>query len=501
MPVTIIPAKDQSGANAGWEMLARGIQLGQARKHARETAYQDLIIKLSDPGTTEDQQNAILTQDPKQFQASYGVPLEQVGKDIARFRKSAADITAPNGMVMQGQEFAGNRRVLVEHPAGTAQEQQQRATLESTYAGTAAETQRAAANKTQAELNVGEEQRKVVGFIAGIKSTMRTPDGKVPTFNQVQEYIKGNFDLTPTTKAQEKLEAIREILGVDQSTPEGRIAIHDFATSQNLNDEQLRIAVANTRNINADAALREQELEFLKQGLGRDGRPLPGGTDPKDIVQVGKGFTDAFNGALGALGFPTKATTTNASWADAWRSLDFFNSKTAIDNPKLLPAIFGNGLADPAAVRRDLLAAIPAGRKLVTIDFPSFDAKTNMPTTTKLTIDQAVPVVTQMRRTFAVTMPPVFAALRQASPQSLLYMVASNPLLEQMAKAYAPDIADMIAKARETEAAAPTQPDANAPPEDENLAPLTGDIQTIQKEVDDLKLMLQGKAGVTPAGQ
>jgi hypothetical protein len=496
MSVTIIPAPDMSGATAGWEMLSRAVQLNRAREQQKQAAYQDLVIKLSDPTTTEDQQNAILTQDPAQFKITYGVPIEQVGKDIARFQKSAKDIVAPNGMVLQGQEFVGNKRVLVEHPEGTAQEQQQRATLTGTIASTEAEKQRAAANASQAELNKVDQAMRMGKFVVDIKDTTRTVAGKVPNNNQVREYLNGNLELIPTTAGQKKLEAITEILGVDQSTPAGRIAMHDFATQQNYSDEQLNAIRANVRNMTADAALRERELEMLNQGLDRQGKPLDKGVDPKEIMAIGKGFTDAFNGALGPLGFPTKSTTAGAEW---WK-IDYLSSSTK-DNPALLPAIFGNGAADPAAVRRDLLAAIPAGRKLKTIGFPSFDTKTNRPITVSLNIDEAVPQVTQMRRTLTTTMPPVFAALRQASPQSLLYMAANNPLIEQMAKAYAPDVAAMIADARKAEADTPPPPAANAAPVDENLSTLTNDMIPLQKEVDDLYRMLGEKAGAAPSGQ
>lgn len=323
-----------------------------------------------------------------------------------------------------------------------------------------------------------------------IAKNMRTVDGKVPNYNQRMAYIKGDFDLVPVTAVQGKLESIREIVGVDPNTPEGRVMIHDFNNSQNMSDMELEKTAADIRNIKADAALRERELDLLGQGIDpKTGKPLGVGTeiDPKELIAGGKAFTDAFNGALGPLGFPTQTTTAGNQW---WQ-MDYFTRKAG-DNPKLLSAIFGNGIANPESVRRELLAVTPAGRKLETIDFPSFDAKTNMPTMVALTIDQAVPLVTQMRRSLTTSLPPVFAAMRQMSPQTLAYMISGNPVIEQAAKAYAPDIAQRLADARAQGGAG--EPSPAESPVDPNLAPLLPDIQRMQKEMSDIRQLLQGQA-------
>jgi len=491
MALTVIPAPDMSGATAGWEMLARSVQRNQEHKRERETQYQNLILKLSAPDTTEEQQNAILTQDPKQFESFYGVPLAQVGKDVAQFRSAAKDIETPSG-----SEPAGSKRVLVPHPGGTDAQRKEAADLAQTQAQTRQTTTQTRATEAAIPIAQSDSRQRIANATMDIAKTMRTPDGKVPNYNQRMGYIAGNFDLVPTTDVQKKMEAIREILGVDGSTPEGRVVMHEFANTTKMSDLELDKTAADIRGTNALSALREQEYDLIAQGFNpKTGQPANAADaiDPKELMALGKGFTDALNSSLGPLGFSSQMTTER----DSWYTSDWYTRKST-DNSKLLPAIFGNGVADPAVVRADLLAAVEPGRKLKTIDFPSFDPKTNRPITVNLTIDEAVPVVTQMRRQLTTSLPPVFAALMQASPQTLLYMISGNPLIEQAAKAYAPQLADAIARARATVGAGGGASGAPGAQADPNLAPLLPDLKRLQGEVDSIKLLLQGKATPPP---
>jgi len=164
MPITVIPADDNSGAIAGWEMLAQAARERAARLHqeqrGKKVAYQALVEKLSDPSTTEEQQNAILSQDPAQFRQTYGVPITQVGKDITTLKGGpAVDTPAARKYAAESGAPTTTKRVLVEHPGGTAAEQQQRATLASTEAGTAAEQQKTEYYKQGVRLNEGEAMR------------------------------------------------------------------------------------------------------------------------------------------------------------------------------------------------------------------------------------------------------------------------------------------------------------------------------------------------------
>ena len=190
MALTVLPAPDMSGQNEGWRLLAEATDRQRRERHAHETAYQSLITKLSDPDTTEAQQNALLTQDPKTFKNVYGVDISQVGKDVASFKTAAGSVGAPNGMQMSNAALAPgdgvSKRVLVAHPGGTAQEQQQAASLESTRASTESTRAGVANEATRTRLAQQSTQAVIASADTDIRKNMRRLDGKVPTFNDIQ---------------------------------------------------------------------------------------------------------------------------------------------------------------------------------------------------------------------------------------------------------------------------------------------------------------------------
>lgn len=512
MPVTIYPAPDQSGATAGWEMLARGIAAGQAVKRQKEGNYQALITQLSSPDTTEEQQSAILTQDPQQFRATYGVPIEQVGKDIVEFRK-AADVVAKSGMVMNSAAPAQEtrRRVLVEHPGGTAQQQQQAATLENTKVNTETDRARMTAADAQAKLASKDMELNVAKAVTSGKASLRTADGKVPTFNEMQAYFAGKLELNPLKDEQDRREKLAFILGLDPADPANRIMQHALDNDLKTADISVDQAVENLRDTRASAALKEQQFQMIKDGINPNtGKPMIGGADsidPTKLVALGKSWDESMTRALGPLGMPSRATTATPPNTPFTKTPMvgpfgtpmpmFLWSKKVSESPDIAAALFGNGQSDPLSVRRDLAKLAPGG-KVLSIDFPTIDPKTQQATTTSFKIDDLVPRVVQMRRTFTTEMPALFAAMRDASPATLIYMSAGNPLILQAARTYAPDVYKLITDAQAAAAAVPP-PDAAPDPAaaDPNTAPLVGDVQKMMTEIDDLKKMIQG-ATTTP---
>jgi hypothetical protein len=504
MPITVIPADENAGAIAGWQMLHDALQRRWDREaqltREKKVAYQALISNLSDPNTTEEQQNAILSQDPKQFHNTYGVPIESVGKDVARIRAAAGPgmgvAVAPG---TPGGPGIDTQRILVPHPGGTAQQQQQAATLASTKEQTAADIQRRAYYEQATQLTGMESVRQEAEFNTRTKQLMRTAAGKVPTIADIRAYKAGNLDLYPTTPVQEKLDSLREIVGGDQNDPAVRMALFDLASQQDLTKANIDHLKAETEAARGMADERAMRLQYMQQGIDPDtGKSLTGGIDPKELVALGNGFNSALNNALGPFGFPSQTSTVAQrgpiTQLLAGRLVDWWSMKTA-ENPRLAAALFGTGNADPVSVRADLLATAEPGRVVKTISFPSIDPKTGLPSTTDLTIDQAVPLVTQLRRKLVTELPPVFAAMRQAAPRTLLEMAAGNPLIEQAAKSYAPDIAAALAAARTAHAAEVTA--AKAPPQqqvDQNMAPLLGEHSDLQKQLDDLRNFIQGSA-------
>ena len=531
MALTVIPAPDMSGANEGWRILAESVEQRRRERHAKEAAYQDLVVKLSDPNTTEDQQNAILSQDPKVFENTYGVKLAQVGKDIATFRTaaSAPPVTAPGAspmapgaaptdiapgkMQMSNAALAPGesttRRVLVPHPGGTAQEQQQRATLENTRANTEAERARTAQGRAAADLSQTEMSLRIGNATNDVKKTMRTADGRVPTFNEVQGYLVGKVELTPLKPEVDTRERVAYLLGQDPADPVGRVLIHDFQQSQDMNANTLEKAVADKDGVLLDNDLKRRELEMIDQGLNpRTGRPMTPGLEikPNELASLSKSWNDATEHAMRGLGMPSQVTTDTQRVAALLPgtgvpfSVAAFQKQT-IDNPKISAMLFGNGRADPASVRADLLASVPEGTRIKTINFPTIDQKTGLMTTTPLTIDQAVPRVVQMRQSWTTELPGLFNAMRQASPGTLAYMVFGNPMIEQASRAYAPDLVAKIDAARKAAVAADNpSPTANPLLQDPNTSSLVPDLAKLNDEIANLKKMLQG-AGATPGAK
>jgi hypothetical protein len=519
MSITVIPAPDMSGQNAGWQILADSIRQRNAERRAKQAQYQDLILKLSDPNTGEDQQNAMLTQDPKQFEQFYGVPLDQVGKDVATFKNAAKDVIAPgSSMVMNKSEFAGSKRLLVPHPTGTPLEQKQQAELGQTVAQTRqaeattmSERQRTEYYQQQLGLNAQEARQKDVAFKLGLRQAMRTKDGKTPTPGMIDDYMAGTFDLYPTTEAGKKLESAREILGGDPADPATNLAQMDIVLDHNIKVADLDRVRAETEAARALADERNRRLEFIGKGINPDtGKPFVAGqeVDPKELMALNKGFNEAFSNALGPLGFPSTVTTEGTragtiakglrrSWvlSPVGGLVDWWTTKTT-ENPKLAAALFGNGSADPASVRADLAAAIEPGRTIKTIMVPGVD-KNGLPGMYPMTLDQAVPAIVQMRRKLGSEMPGVFTALGSASPSTLLQAVTSNPLLEQMAKVYAPALAAKIPEVRamQKQMLAPAgQAGAANAPVDPNIAPILELPDQYKKEIDDIKRLVQDRA-------
>lgn len=516
MSVTIIPAPDNSGAIAGWEMLARTIAQNAAARRQRESNYQDLIIKMSDPNTTVDQQNAVLTQDPKQFKATYGIDISQVGKDITQFRK-AADVVAPNGMVMTGTAPAENKRVLVDHPGGTAQQQQQAATLTNTQTNTSTDVARMKLAEAQSALASRDMQLNVAKAVTSGKATLRTLDGKVPTFNDMNAYFEGKLELNPLKPEADDREKLAFIYGQDPNDPVGKMMIHSLQNDLDKSDLSVDQAFENVKNARLDGQLKQRELDMINAGLNPNtGKPMSGADtiEPNKLMSLTEGFNNSIESALKPLGMPSRtksaappeipfsggAIMDQMSFGPYKTSMPMFMwTKSVGDNPKIGAAIFGNGQADPVSVRRDLLAAVPDGQKLLTIDFPTVDPKTGQPSTTTFTVDELVPRVVQMRRNLATTMPGFFTAFSQASPATLIYMAAGNPLILQAAKAYRPDIYKMIVEARGQSTTAPPPPLLDPALSqwghnrtDPRTADMTNDVLKLQKSIDDINRVLQG---------
>jgi len=99
-------------------------------------------------------------------------------------------------------------------------------------------------------------------------------------------------------------------------------------------------------------------------------------------------------------------------------------------------------------------------------------------------------------------MPPVFAALRATSPQTLFEISIADPLIAQMARIYAPDMAKIIDEARAARKStlAPAAA-AAAAPIDSNIAPILELRDSMQREIDDIKRSIQGASAVPRSDQ
>jgi hypothetical protein len=500
MPITVIPADENAGAIAGWQMLAEAAQRKAARLHqerqGRKVAYQALVEKLSDPSTTEEQQNAILTQDPAQFQETYGVPITQVGKDVTAFKGGpATDTPAARKYAKDSGAETTTKRVLVEHPGGTAAEQQQGATLAGTQAGTAAELQKTEYYRQSAQLATQENTRAQSTARQTVKRDFRTSAGKVPTLNETDAFIKGEFDLYPTTEAGKRLDLIREIISGDETDPAVRYAQMSLLNDQERDTKQLEGLAADTRLANARADELGERVKLYQQGIDPDtGKSLAGGEappDPREIIAVGKAFGDAVANAFNST--PT-AMQTEATGLKGWLPW----TATVERNPELAALIFGNGSANPADVRADVERIAGKGRKAEKIMFLGVD-KNKIPVERKVNPDEAVLAITQARRQLTAELPPVWKAMEAASPRALIEMVQSNPLLEQAAKAYAPTLAKAIDEARKQIAAErATAGTAAAATADPNAAPLMELRDKLQREIDDIRRTLGGQANPKP---
>lgn len=520
MPITIIPAADQSGANQGWEILARSIQLGQARRQQRNDNYQNLIFKLSHPDTTEDEQNAILTSDPAAFKAAYGVDISQVGKDVSQFRTAAASVAAPEVAGRAAQEigtmdlnrakYAGTKRLLVPRPGGTAKQQQEAATLRQTQVQTVGDEARTREAAARTALATKEMQTRVGESTAQLKATMRIVDPvtgqqRVPTFNEVQDYYLGKIELTPLKPEQDQREKIAYILGQDPNDPIGRVMIGAFERTVDRDKLDLDKLTADIDYTRANTERLKQEWDLINQGLNpKTGAPVngPDAIKPQELAALGKSWDEVTTRALAPFGLPSRTTTLgppkyfNREIKTPWGTQlpQLFWQKETADNPLIGAAIFGSGQVDAASVRKDLLAAVPAGSKLKTIEFPVID-KDGLPRKLPLTVDEAVPRILQTRRSLAVTMPAFFDAMRQASPATLIYMANSDPMILQAARAYAPDIYQLITQARGTDNVSQTTP-PGAPADDPlladpNTAPLAVDMRGLQAQIDEINKTLK----------
>lgn len=508
MPITVIPADDNSGAIAGWEMLSRAASERNARiaqeRAGQKVAYQALIEKLSDPATTEAQQNAILSQDPAQFLSTYGVPITSVGRDIETLRGAADTPAARKAGAGASGAPVDRKRVLVEHPGGTAGEQQAAATLAGTKAGTTAEEQKTAYYAQGVRLNEQEATVQMSQARQVIKRDFRTNDGKVPTLNQTDAFIRGEFDLYPTTEGSKRLETIREIIGGDPNDPAVHVALLALSNDQAYDQAKLDALKADKQLTDAKVSEMDERLKLFQQGIDPDtGKSLTGGTqiDPRELLAVNKGFSDAFTNALGPIGMTATATTSSPTWLPGWYS-------THEDKvPGFAAAIFGSGIADPAAVRADLERAVlgdPATRKkgasVKTIKFPVFDEKTGMFGTSDLTLDQAVTAGTQIRRKLATELPALFRAMGTVDPNVLNAMMQGNPLMQQAARVYAPQLARSIDDAqRATAVTGAANAVKAAGAADPNIAGLLIDRDKLQKEIDDLKQQYRLQADPQPA--
>lgn len=509
MAITVLPANENAGAIAGWDMLAQAArQLGlQRRQQAYETsqaqkvAYQSLIKTLSDPNTTEDQQNAILSQDPQQFLRTYGVPKEQVGRDISTFKggpgvdtPAAREFAAESGAPME------NKRVLVAHPGGTPEEQAAAANL-------AMEKQKLEYYRQGTRLADETNLRERFKTRADVIRDFRTADGKTLTNEQADAAIAGTFDVYPTTEANRKLESLTAILGGDPNNPAVALVLRELMRDQDIDDAKLAQIKADTDATRSLADFRDKQLEYLKQGINpENGKPLTGGTvvDPRELIAANDAFAKALSSGFGPIGFgPSQMTTSSSAvpWGAPQFIVDWFTTKTA-DNPALAHALFGSGSANPADVRRDLLAAIPAGKKLKTITFPVLESKKGgvaVPGTRELTLDEAVQAVTQMRRAWTTSLPGVFNAMRAADRTTLVQMANGNPLILDAARAYAPDVSALIDKARKELGEEAKKESVGKPTGDATLDFLGAGEQEARRELDDLKKRLGG-LGTAPTG-
>jgi len=273
---------------------------------------------------------------------------------------------------------------------------------------------------------------------------------------------------------------------------------------------KLESLLADKNLTDAKVAEMAERLKLIQSGIDPDtGKSLTGGTqiDTTKLLAVNKAFGETFNNALGPIG-ATASATTNSPW---FRGVDWFTVKQA-EIPGFGAAVFGNGIADPAAVRVDLENAIlgeptvdpktgvaAPRRHVKSVKFPVFDQKTGIAGTVDMTLDQAVMQATQIRRKLATELPALFQAMGTLDPNVLGAMMQGNPMMQQAARAYAPDLAKIVDDARaRAKAAATATAVEGAALADPNTAPLIEMRDRLQREIDDMRRMFGGQANPQP---
>lgn len=503
MPITVIPADDRGSdrEGLGLSLLAQAQENAKLRRERQTADYADLVKFLSNPNTSEEEQNAVLTMDPKAFQSKYGVPITSVGKDVQTFRDKASDTPAARKYAAESGAPMDKKRILVEHPGGTAQEQQQAATLAQTQENVAAEQQKRKYYEQAVLLNQQQGMIELSNARQAVKKNFRTLDGRIPTLNETNANLRGDLDLNPTTEASTKLEMIRTIFDGDENDPAFRYLQLSLLNDSDMSTAQLEKLRAETEAIKAHQIEQEERNRLLQSNTDPDtGKSLSGdqAVDPGKIVQVSKAFDEAMTNALGPLGAPSRMTTIPAKGFGSIPPITRWTQRTQ-EYPGLTEAIFGNGVADPAAVRADLMRVAGDKRTATSVKIPVFDKKTGLPGEATMPIDQAVVAITQMRRQLATSLPPLFKAMEGVSPRSLIEITQGNPIVLQAARAYAPTLAKAIDDARAQMATKMTADAAAAAvAADPNTAPLAAKVDELQKEVDATRRLISGQANPAP---
>lgn len=503
MPITVIPADDRGDREGlGLSLLAQAQENAKLRRERQTADYADLVKFLSNPNTSEEEQNAVLTMDPKAFQSKYGVPITRVGKDVSTFAN-----TADTPAVLKRFESptaASTKRIVREQPGGTPVAQQAAATLAQTKENVAAEQQKRAYYEQAVKLNEQQGMIELSNARQAIKKGFRNPTtGGVPTLNETNAFLKGDLDLNPTTETATKLEAIRTIFDGDENDPAFRYLQLSLLNDQDMSTAQLEKLKAETEAIKTHQTEQEERNRLLQSNIDPDtGKSLSGdqAVDPAKIVQVSKAFDEAMFNSLKSLGAASGASKVNTVAATGWKSIGpiarYF--QRAQEYPGFTEAIFGNGVADPAAVRADLQRLVGKDRTATSLKIPTFD-KNGLPIEATMPIDQAVVAITQARRALATSLPPLFKAMEGVSPRSLIEITQGNPIVLQAARAYAPTLAKAIDEARAQMATKMTADAAAAAvAADPNTAPLAAAVDRLQKEVDEARRMLSGQANPTP---
>lgn len=478
MPVSVIPAPDNSGMSQGLAILSAAIEANKRRQWdmARDQAANLENLRANAPKLPEDQQNALLNIPPAQFKQRYGVDIDTV-----------APINKETG-----------KRLFIAYPQGTPEEQKQRAELAQTQQATA--TSKAQQGELEAITKSTNETsaRETTKLARTFGDNYRTPDGKRLTFAQQVQLANGDPNAPEVQAVSEygkQIEDLSQLLGGEVGSKMVRDAVLRDETMKNLGVDKLS---AEIRNIDALTALYGKQQEALDKKT-----PTGALVDDKFAQQTASKIQEVANGLTSQFsGIPTEALSAPGALAKAWAFMKWsmtpgLNKGTpgagggaTQDSDRLAGLLFGpvDGVgAYVESLRKDL-----GGGKSLTVSVPSINKDGKMTIEKRDLLDPTVQENLKYIRRKTAELAPLVDDMMSADPtgRRLAALAALNPIINKAVQTMRPDIYKQIIDAKGNIKG----PDAFAAPQaagDPNLSALGADSDAvIQKQIDDIRRSL-----------